>query len=113
MIKYQPNYKIALQTVVCMFAQTNTDHTKTPGAFDYCTGQFDWTSAQKKSAMNCAFNGEGDALLRAAVDATPTHTFIPWTAVEGHDLSDDDRDLINTNVLEYVCNTFHGDKPHS
>jgi len=113
MIKNLNNSRKALETVVCMYNQTHTEGSLIPIAFEKCTMYYDWELDQKKTALECSVNGEGQAMMLEAIDNTPKHDFIPWTVVDGKTLTVDDRTLINVNVFQYACNNFMGEKPET
>ena len=100
-IKHSSTTLGGLRSVTCMFEQTNTDGDVIDGALNTCAQMH--KAFYVDVVMKCAHGAEGNALSYDAVQATPAHTSIPWETVSGATLSENDRNLLESDPLRWAC----------
>jgi len=91
----------AFNSIACIYAYTHTDGTLLDSALEICSFQFRRYDAF--AMKDCATGMEGNQYSYDAVQATPTHTFVPWETVEGMTLDDADISGLNEDPLNWAC----------
>jgi len=106
----------SLKSVACMFNRILHHKNPIPTnlAFLECANKFleiDYTTWYGMILCGTEDHYKGLDFFDDAINLTPKdHTSIPWVIVEGITLTQDDRDSINSNVMEWVCQNYEGEK---
>ena len=103
-----PDHLTALKSVMCVFEDLPSN-SKNLGV-NRCADKYNLPFGP---IFKCIVQGEGEQLFYDAIQRTPAHTFIPWAVVDGKELTQSDRDMINNDVLKWACENYGGKKPES
>jgi len=103
-----------LKAIVCLETKGWEQGATWASALDACADGF---SLNRSDITTCYTGSEGDALHRAAGEATPSdHQYVPWVVVDGtHVNTTDENQILDTNGLfPWICNkwaSIGGTKP--
>lgn len=90
----------ALESITCMYKNTQADGSKITSALGICSAQGEFESGEIQS---CAASQEAIGWQHDAFLATPAHPGVPWVAVDGMTLTDDDQSQLTSDPMAWAC----------